>query len=117
MLESIGTVELLLLVEVMEVLVPVGVKVLRLLEVKVLRLLEVRGVSELVGMERLSVSVGMERVLVSVGMERLSVSVGMGRVSVELLVVSTDGVASGSPNQTDKQSRWGRFGIQLTSNA
>ena len=139
MLELIGTVELLLLVEVMEVLVPVGVKVLRLLEVRVLRSLEVKALRslevkvlrslevkvlrslEVKVLESLEVKVlrllevrGVEEL---VGMERLSVSVGMGRVSVELLVVSTDGVASGSPNQPDKQSRWGWFGIELTSNA
>ena len=131
MLELIGTVELLLLVEVMEVLVPVGVKVLRLLEVRVLRSLEVKALRslevkvlrslEVKVLESLEVKVlrllevrGVEEL---VGMERLSVSVGMGRVSVELLVVSTDGVASGSPNQPDKESRWGWFGIELTSNA
>ena len=131
MLELIGTVELLLLVEVMEVLVPVGVKVLRLLEVRVLRSLEVKALRslevkvlrslEVKVLESLEVKVlrllevrGVEEL---VGMERLSVSVGMGRVSVELLVVSTDGIASGSPNQPDKQSRWGWFGIELTSNA
>jgi len=97
------------------VLVPVGVK-------RVLRLLEVRGVSVLIGMGRVSVSVlvGIVEVSVSVEMGR-AVSVEMGRavsvevkeVSVELMVVTTDGVASGSPNKTDKQ----RDGAGLGSNS
>ena len=78
-------------------------------------LVEIVEVSVSVEIVEVSVSVEMGRA-VSVEMGR-SVSVEVNEVSVELMVVSTDGVASGSPNQTDKQSRWGWFGIQLTSNA
>ena len=68
----------------------------------------------LIGMGRVSVSVlvGIVEVSVSVEMGR-AVSVEVKEVSVELMVVTTDGVASGSPNKTDKQ----RDGAGLGSNS